>query len=435
MTRAVRVVASLAIFCLTMEALGLAYFYWDTGRLFYGYRRPVDPIYEARDTLVVGAALHPYFGFTHKAGQAFDIPTGLAPSPSLPRMATNNFGFIGTSDYPTARANDRQFFIGIFGGSVGVWFCAVGVPSLLEELRQHPSLRERELVPLCFSHEGYKQPQQLQVLSYFLSLGQPLDLAINIDGFNEVALSSINAERGLDISMPSAPHLEPLINLTNRFTMTPEKLQSLASIARDRARLARLGDLLASNYSAGVDLVLFNYSNAVRRRYERERVTFDQLPSNPSPSSVVAVAPHPAGHQPGGLHERVARNWARASILMRDLLATRGVPYVHVLQPNQYFTTRRFDEDEAKVALNPASPFKKAAEQGYPALLGDETTAMLKGNGIRFIDATKIFDDAPEPVYIDDCCHYTSLGYQLLARSISREIARPDGLQIQPAAR
>ena len=38
----------------------------------------------------------------------------------------------------------------------------------------------REPVPLCFSHEGYKQPQQLLVLSYFLSLGQPFDLVINM---------------------------------------------------------------------------------------------------------------------------------------------------------------------------------------------------------------------------------------------------------------
>ena len=62
-------------------------------------------------------------------------------------------------------------------------------------------------MPLCLSHEGYKQPQQLLVPTYFLSIGQVFDLVVNIDGFNEVALSSVNHQRGLDISMPSAMHL------------------------------------------------------------------------------------------------------------------------------------------------------------------------------------------------------------------------------------
>jgi hypothetical protein len=430
--RAALLAVSVAIFLATAEVLGLALFYWDTGNLFYLYRRPVDPVFEAADTRLTGEALHPYFGVTHKAGYAFDIPEALRPERPRPPMTTNNYGFVATSDYPVARASDRQFVIGIFGGSVGVWFCGVGVPTLLDELARHPSFRDRELVPLCFSHEGYKQPQQLQVLSYFLSVGQPFDLVINIDGFNEVALSSINDARGIEIAMPSSQHIEPLVNLVNRFTLTPEKLQSLAAIGRHRAAMARADGWLTRNRSAALNVVLERYAGFVRARYERERVAFDQLPSNPSGNSIIEVAPG-TGATGAALFDRISRNWAQASVLMRDMLAAKNIPYVHVLQPNQYFTTRQFGEDESRVALNPASPFKRGVEAGYPTLVGGPGPALLKEQGVRFLDGTRIFDAESAPVYLDDCCHYTRRGYELLARLLANAILQPDGLSIRGA--
>jgi len=62
-------------------------------------------------------------------------------------------------------------------------------------------------VTLCFSHEGYKQPQQLLVLSYFLSIGQPFDMVMNIDGFNEVALGGINDRYGWTFRCPATSTL------------------------------------------------------------------------------------------------------------------------------------------------------------------------------------------------------------------------------------
>jgi hypothetical protein len=140
----------------------------------------------------------------------------MVESPAPARLTTNNFGFVALQDYPFIKTSPRQYIIGIFGGSVGVWFCQIGAHHLLEGLRRNAFFKDRELIPLCFSHEGYKQPQQLLVLAYFLSIGQSFDLVVNIDGFNEVALSSLNDQRGLDISMPSVMHLDPLANLMNQ---------------------------------------------------------------------------------------------------------------------------------------------------------------------------------------------------------------------------
>src|SRR4030095_13628597 len=124
--------------------------------------------------------------------------------------------------------------------------------------------RSQEMAPLCRSHEGYKQPQQLLVLSYFLSIGQTFDLVLNIDGFNEVALGSLNNERGLDISMPSAMHLDPLVNLVNQSTLTPEKLQSLAAIEQYKARINHLVERLQRTRFASINFVLVRLQNRKR---------------------------------------------------------------------------------------------------------------------------------------------------------------------------
>ena len=81
---------------------------------------------------------------------------------------------------------------------------------------------------------GPDAPQQLLVLAYLLSVGQELDLAITIDGFNEVALGAYNNDRGQDISMPSPLHLDPLVALIDRSTMTPEMGESRWPLRPDR---------------------------------------------------------------------------------------------------------------------------------------------------------------------------------------------------------
>ena len=146
-------------------------------------------------------------------------------------------------------------------------------------------------MPLCLSHEGYKQPQQLLVLSYFLSIGQTFDLVVNIDGFNEVALSSLNHQRGLDISMPSAMHLDPLVNLVNQATLTPEKLQSLAAISQYKERINYLVGRLQRNRIAAINFVLERLHRSATASYQAEVARFSSLPSNPSNASLILATP------------------------------------------------------------------------------------------------------------------------------------------------
>ena len=430
---AARLALSLVTFLVCAELMALGWTYVATGHLFYAdsddgaQEQPAAP----DDRLATDFAVHPYFGFAHIPNAGFhDERTELLVRDGWPRAEaaarTNNFGFISPHAYPVTRTSPDQFFVGVFGGSVGMWFCQIGVPRLIEALEQHAFFRSKEIVPLCFAQSGYKQPQQALLLTYFLSIDQPLDLAINIDGFNEVALAALNHDRRADISMPSIQHLGGLINMINQSTLTPEKLASLAAATRDRASLARLDAAMRDNPSAAIHVLLNAYSNRIRARYEQELVRYDSLPSNPEERTLVQVTPPVAERDRAALVSDMAAAWARASILMRDVLAARGGVYLHVLQPNQYYTSRRFTPEEAATALSEASPYKRSVEEAYPALQA-AARAMLVENRVPFFDATRLLDNEPSRVYIDDCCHYTLIGNHLLAQFIATSVLSTPG--------
>lgn len=408
------------IFLVFAELVALGFYYVDTGALFYIHRKSYPTLLETARQQLTADALHPYFGPTHREGHPFDIPESLQ-GPGASNGVTNNFGFVSPHNYPYRKIGDNQFVIGIFGGSVGVWFCQLGADRMIADLKQRGVFPGKDLVPLCFAHEGYKQPQQLLVLSYFLSIGQEFDLVINIDGVNEVALSALNNARGVDISMPSPTHLDPLVNLIDQSTLTPDKLYLLADINRDKERLNGLVARMGRNRIASVNFVLERLYERTRNRYTSELGRFVNLPSNPPEASVVVVTPSVRRRDEGSLYDDIAKEWASASILMNDMLAARAIAYVHVLQPNQYYTQRRFSDAEARVAINAKSPFKEPVEKGYPALV--RATGELQKK-VRFLNGVGIFDGEQSPVYMDDCCHYTLAGNQRLADFIAASIER-----------
>ena len=427
--RGATIAVNVVVFLVLAEVASLAVYYVQNGGLFYIHRKTYKPIPEAQQQALTANALHPYFGPTHKPGHPFSIPETLLHGRPAPAAVTNNFGFVSPHDYPYTRKSANEFVVGIFGGSVGLWFCQLGAERLVENLKRNALFSGRAFVPLCFSHEGYKQPQQALVLAYFLSIGQELDLVVNIDGFNEVALGSLNDRHGLDISMPSVMHIDPLVNLVNQSTLTADKLASLADISRHKARLNDLTERINRNRIASVNFVLEQWHRIVSNELVAEQFRFAALPSNPSESSLVYVTPRTRERAGAMLLDDIARNWVAASTLMKDLLAARSVPYFHVLQPNQYHSRRQFDAAEAKVAINEQSPFRQGVEQGYPVLLRTVESGIWEKNGVRFLDATRILDREPSAVYMDDCCHYTVTGNRILADYIAAAILSSDALQ------
>ena len=71
------VLVNVIVFCVLAELLALFLFYNETGRLFYTYQKPYEPIAETQQGRLTGDGLHPYFGPTHRQGYPFDIPEPL----------------------------------------------------------------------------------------------------------------------------------------------------------------------------------------------------------------------------------------------------------------------------------------------------------------------------------------------------------------------
>lgn len=407
-SRLALVAINVLVLLVLAELVAVAFYFFQHGAFFYTAEKAIPGLLlETRRGDLSADVLHPYFGPIHRPGV---------------RPETNNIGFGSKQSFPYIRKNEREFLVGIFGGSVARAFCDRGAPRLVARLQRNEALAGREIVPLCFSHEGYKQPQQLIVLAYFLSLGQQFDLVINIDGFNEVALGSRNDERGRDISMPSPIHIDPLLNLIDQATLTPARVQALARISQYKERLNALVNRMQRARVAAVYVALDSYYRFTMNRYQAEVAAYDALPSNPPASSILLLTPPVKKRDsPGVVYQDIASGWTMASLLMHDLLAARGVTYLHVLQPNQYFTSRVFSESEARVALNKDTPFKRSVEEGYPAL--KRATAELVGKE-QFVDGTAAFDREVAAVYEDDCCHYTNRGYEMLAELIAERVGK-----------
>ena len=69
-----RLAVSLVSVLLCAELVGLVAYYIDTGTLFYTHRKSYPELLPTPDNqLVVGEAVHPYFGPTHKPGMSLTM--------------------------------------------------------------------------------------------------------------------------------------------------------------------------------------------------------------------------------------------------------------------------------------------------------------------------------------------------------------------------
>lgn len=404
----IAVIFGLALGFAVVELFSLAYFAMTEGGLFYTIERSAPDLTGVEVAPGVGSEqrLHPYFGFV--------ITT-------KPTQDVNNHGFAAAPhDYPFVRQNQDQVLIGVFGGSVAAGFVRDGQERLIERLQQDPAFQGKEIVLLSFAQGGYKQPQQLLTLDYYLTIGQELDMVINLDGFNEVALSSRNNTFGMDISMPSSDHMMALVNLVDQSTLSDDRIAALARIMAGKAQLERIGQRVGN---ARLASTWFLWQQILRIRsasLAKERVAFQNLPPIRRDQSVMAVYPPREELSGDKLYQRIAEEWANASIMMHAQLASRNIPYYHFLQPNQYDSNKRFSPKELSTALTDDHPYRGGVEQGYPWLL--DQTERLRQADVNFYSALAIFDDVASTLYIDDCCHFNVLGNEILADFIADAI-------------
>lgn len=365
----------------------------------------------------INERLHPFLGYIYKPGvifRGFEFQT---------EIAGNNYGFASPHNYPLIKQNENQVIVGVFGGSVASHYATQELEEnvLIPALKQLPDYRQKEIIVLNFAQGGYKQPQQLLALSYFMSLGQKFDIVINIDGFNEVALANVNAQENVEIAMPSAQHVLPLASLaTNRFSR--KELASALKIQTYKDQLRQGLDAIETCRLASCYTYYFTRNQILVRQYQKELQVFDANRTTPTTDSNSLIYINTRNSQSVDF-QQMAQLWATASIQMKQLVEGQGGRYFQFLQPNQYLTTqRRLTPEEQNTAIRPDHPYAPGVKQGYPQLL--QQSDRLKQNGVNFFNALTVLDAEPSTVYIDDCCHYNRLGRRIFANYIAQSIVQ-----------
>jgi len=258
---------------------------------------------------------------------------------------------------------------------------------------------------------GYKQPQQLMMLSYLLSLGAEFDLVINIDGFNEVALPPTElVPRGV---FPLYPR-DWYIRTAHLEGADARQLAQLESLQKSRtfwAQVFQHRPLCWSNTA----LVLWK---SIDRALE-SRIAGRTLSVGKKRSSIPweVSGPEMAFGSEEDLLQFLAEDWARCSIQMDQLCSANGAQYLHCLQPNQYVSgSKPMSEEERHVAIADDQPYGTWASKGYPQL--EAVVHRLVEQKVDFHDLSMMFKNIERPLYRDNCCHLNAEGYQLVVERI-----------------
>lgn len=310
--------------------------------------------------------------------------------------------------------NDADYELLLVGGSVADIFGRLGWPRLNELLSADPRMRGRKIHLYAFACGGFKQPQTVNLVEHMLDLGFTPEGVLDIDGFNEVALSNANAHIGISPTYPSAGHWASLTAgaVTDREAVTlaaagvaeQESIRSLAEFAitwhLDRSALA----------SVLVRRRLHSHESAARTAFD----AYSQRMIARSDDAVRRGPPFASAGLPAV--EIGVRTWENGSRTLRALCEARGIDYVHVLQPTLH--------DEGSKVLTPkeiaagGSPpdWVEGVKLGYPLLRA--AGERLRAGGENFIDATGVFREVSDKVYFDDC-HFNEHGNVILAEFIA----------------
>src|SRR5262245_12045121 len=268
--------------------------------------------------------LHPYFGYLYGAR------TGTAGRNGF---HLNNHFFVqnrsyverhpGCCDFPVVERAADEFIVGIFGGSVAgaVAFAAQQDDLLQRLLQHHPGYAAKQIRVLNFAIGAHKQPQQLQILAYYLSIGQKFDAVVTIDGFNEVRVGSENAEAGVSVDFPGTTWRLLMQHIDEQATRPQAEMLLLAYHDVAGRNWLHYGQSCRS----GTCYLLARIASA----WHRWNGTGAQPVARGSPQPNFFAVYRDNG---GDVFERIADHWATSAALMHGLLAARSTPFLEVLQ-------------------------------------------------------------------------------------------------------
>ncbi len=429
---------------------------------------------------------------THPAAEVIHPYVGVVLDPERDPLAqVSPLGFqSGDSSDEIWRESDTlivdTLIVGLFGGSF-----ASGVHQQSERIGSERIARElgvadQEVVVVNFSKGGYKQPQQLMILTYLLSLGARFDIVINVDGFNEVTLPPVeNVPQGLNPFYPrkwnlragetldpetvrNVGHMEYLKGERRRWAsqlleyglhrsallslvwrVVDQRRSSTILAAReviDRSAAGRtefklVKKSLACLRRSGVSEELLGSLRSLQGKPFSQREELQQALAKvlgpdraaehqkalarcvaKSSTSFTALGPDHPVANDDELYRDLVGMWERSSVAMKALCDAHGIRYYHFLQPNQYV------EGSKPMGAEERRIAINEAQTMRPSAIAGYPPLRAAGQrlidrGVAFTDLTMIFEDDTRVLYADDCCHLNWAGYGTVVKKILAVIA------------
>ena len=406
---------NLLCIAVVLEVSGNILHWWEHGTIFLLRAQPAAENSASTEPFSSGEfrpILHPYFGYLYGAR------TGIADRSAF---YVNNHSFLqdrsyverhpGCCDFPVVDRASDEFIIGFFGGSVG---SAVAQTSqrddLLSRLLQaYPAYAGKRIRVLNFAVGAHKQPQQLLILAYYLSVGQKLDAVVTIEGFNEVRVASDNAKAGVAVDFPGTTWRR-LAQFVDEQATRPQAASLLRAYhdvsARDWARYA-------DTCRSATCYLVARLMSAWHRR--------GGAPPPPAAGS----------WQPGffalyagtadDVFERTADLWVSSVTLMHRMVAARSTPFLVMLQPNPWFRSTTPFRGGRPPDSRP--DLAEIVPKGYRALRA--RVPGLRAQDIAVLDESGLFDDRGDKIYADDVAHFTDEGNRMLVAEVAKWLGQP----------
>lgn len=324
--------------------------------------------------------------------------TGWAPRDKYPQLA---------ADLERFRSGEaaRTYDILILGSSLAASFgSGAGARRMTEVARSASAVEGREVRLLPYGRSAYKQPQQLMLFAWLLSLGFEPDAVVCIDGFNEVALSLANARRGVPIQLPGWGQWGPLVTglpaadargraLVHDLEEARREVACVHSwlVERGLARSAVLGVFLRGRLVVAQERW---QATAVELTQDLARRQTDHIVPDVEVSST-----SPGEDERDAVIRRTVTLWKGSTRALLDLCRARGIPLLHVLQPNPLVSGSKPLSEEEQASMRARGEWVIAAREGIPRLR--RACDELRVRGLESLDATLGFQDVQETVWKD----------------------------------
>ncbi len=345
--------------------------------------------------------INPYLGFTLDPNLYED---------------TNNFGFPGEN--PIRKKSANKLIVGIFGGSVAQGLYGDN-KQLTEELKKHAFFQKKDFEIVMVALGGFKQPQQLMALNYFLVLGGEFDIIINLDGFNEAVLPyRENYNYGI------SPIFPWLWNFYTRKTVSPQILELRNRIQKLEQKREVIDNKFENSIFAKSNtlslLAFILKKNALNKEYKYYKRVEGLLEQEGK--SFQTTGPTFPFKDIDQLWDYETDIWKSSSIQMARLSQINGIKYFHFLQPSQYLeNSKKLTREEKSLEVTSDRDNYEAINNAYPRFIASREELLRQG--VFFVDLTNVFQNYDkDTLYIDTCCHFNDRGYDILIKEIARYI-------------